>query len=438
MLFSVFNFVYSTVHVVTCHANGFAACGVPLQLTGFPPYAEPVLFLLLALGSELVLLLALGSLQALALALSSELLLAQGLVLGAELVLMLVYAIWNWGYRQGSTGSTIGKSVLKFTVVSEKTGQPIGFGRSVVRELAHIVDWIIFYIGYLFPLWDARRRTLADMIMSTVCLATPTPQPRADEVRRKVKVGLIALAVVILAAAAGITGYLLRQPSTTSPPTSQTQTAQPAYGPQVTLPFTGLNNPVCVAVDAAGDLYVADGGNNRVVKLAAGSATQVVLPFTGLKGPQGVAVDTAGDVYVTDLLSDRVLEGAAGSATPTVLPFTGLHGPAGVAVDAAGNLYVTDEGNKRVLKLAAGSSTQSVLPFTGLHDPIGVAVDAGSNLYVTDFRNSQVLKLAAGSSTPTELPFTGLNHPDDEAVDTTGNLYVTDTGNNRVLKLPAG
>ena len=82
----------------------------------------------------------------------------------------MAFAIWNYGYRQGTTGSSIGKSVLKFKVVSEKTGQPIGFGLSIVRQLAHVVDAIICYIGYLFPLWDAKRQTLADKIMTTVCL----------------------------------------------------------------------------------------------------------------------------------------------------------------------------------------------------------------------------------------------------------------------------
>ncbi|WP_233211596.1 RDD family protein, partial [Mycobacterium sp. shizuoka-1] len=80
------------------------------------------------------------------------------------------FAIWNLGYRQGTTGSSIGKSVLKFKVISEKTGQPIGFGLSIVRQLAHFVDAIICYIGYLFPLWDAKRQTLADKIMTTVCV----------------------------------------------------------------------------------------------------------------------------------------------------------------------------------------------------------------------------------------------------------------------------
>ncbi len=80
------------------------------------------------------------------------------------------YLLWNYGYRQGTTGSSIGKSIMKFKVVSEKTGQPIGFGLSIVRQVAHFVDAIICYIGYLFPLWDAKRQTLADKIMTTVCL----------------------------------------------------------------------------------------------------------------------------------------------------------------------------------------------------------------------------------------------------------------------------
>jgi uncharacterized RDD family membrane protein YckC len=92
------------------------------------------------------------------------------LSIGLAVVIGLVYLIWNYGYRQGTTGSSIGKSIMKFQVVSEKTGQPIGFGMSIVRQLAHIIDGAICYIGYLFPLWDAKRQTIADKIMTTVCL----------------------------------------------------------------------------------------------------------------------------------------------------------------------------------------------------------------------------------------------------------------------------
>ena len=63
-------------------------------------------------------------------------------------------------------------------------------------------------------------------------------------------------------------------------------------------------------------------------------------------------MDAGASVYVADYYNNRVLKLAAGSATPTVLPFTGLSGAEGVAVDTAGNLYVTDYGNNRVVKLA--------------------------------------------------------------------------------------
>jgi DNA-binding beta-propeller fold protein YncE len=74
--------------------------------------------------------------------------------------------------------------------------------------------------------------------------------------------------------------------------------------------------------------------------------TQVQRPFTGLSDPWGVAVDAAGNVYVTDNANHRVVELAAGSATPTVLPFSAA-AVAAVAVDAVGDLYVTDPGAER-------------------------------------------------------------------------------------------
>jgi uncharacterized RDD family membrane protein YckC len=84
----------------------------------------------------------------------------------------LAYGIWNYGLRQGTTGSSVGKSMMKFKVVSESTGQPIGFGPSIVRQIAHAIDSAICYIGYLFPLWDAKRQTIADKLLKTVCLPT--------------------------------------------------------------------------------------------------------------------------------------------------------------------------------------------------------------------------------------------------------------------------
>jgi uncharacterized RDD family membrane protein YckC len=90
------------------------------------------------------------------------------------ILLPLLYIVWNLGYRQGTTGSSIGKSIMKFKIVSEKTGQPIGFGMSVARELIYIVFaaacGIIWIIAVLFPLWDVKRQTLVDKIISTIAL----------------------------------------------------------------------------------------------------------------------------------------------------------------------------------------------------------------------------------------------------------------------------
>ncbi len=92
------------------------------------------------------------------------------------LLLLPAYFFWNFCYRQGKTGQSIGKSVLKFVVISEKTWQPIGFWRSFARQIAHYIDQFC-YIGYLLPLWDEKRQTIADKIMSTVCVPVGTPQP---------------------------------------------------------------------------------------------------------------------------------------------------------------------------------------------------------------------------------------------------------------------
>ena len=92
------------------------------------------------------------------------------MVMWGALLVGFAYLVWNYGYRQGTTGSSIGKSVLKFKVVSENTGQPMGFGSSLLRQITHVVDAVPFCVGYLFPLWTAKRQTLADKIMATVCL----------------------------------------------------------------------------------------------------------------------------------------------------------------------------------------------------------------------------------------------------------------------------
>ncbi|MGB6454785.1 MAG: RDD family protein [Streptosporangiaceae bacterium] len=80
----------------------------------------------------------------------------------------LGWSIYNRWYLGGTTGQSIGKKALNIRLVSEESGQPIGMLMAFVRDICHIVDSIICYIGYLFPLWDAKRQTIADKIVKTV------------------------------------------------------------------------------------------------------------------------------------------------------------------------------------------------------------------------------------------------------------------------------
>jgi len=80
----------------------------------------------------------------------------------------LGWTIYNRWYQGGVTGQSLGKKVLHLRLVSEETGQPIGMLMAFVRDICHIVDAVICYVGFLFPLWDAKRQTLADKIVRTV------------------------------------------------------------------------------------------------------------------------------------------------------------------------------------------------------------------------------------------------------------------------------
>jgi uncharacterized RDD family membrane protein YckC len=75
-------------------------------------------------------------------------------------------------YREGKTGCTPGKKTLGIKLVRESTGQPVGFGLAFGRRLLHVVDGLPCYIGYLWPIWDAKRQTLADKIVSTIVIKT--------------------------------------------------------------------------------------------------------------------------------------------------------------------------------------------------------------------------------------------------------------------------
>jgi uncharacterized RDD family membrane protein YckC len=87
-------------------------------------------------------------------------------------VVLLGFGLWNSGYLQGTTGRSIGRLVANTKLVGIETGQPVGFGRAVARQICHVLE---FGIGYLWPLWDGKRQTFADKIVGTVVVHVGGP-----------------------------------------------------------------------------------------------------------------------------------------------------------------------------------------------------------------------------------------------------------------------
>jgi sugar lactone lactonase YvrE len=208
-----------------------------------------------------------------------------------------------------------------------------------------------------------------------------------------------------------------------------------------------LSSPADIAVDAAGNVYIADTGNSRIVEVTAQGAA-AVLTIAGLSpalsSPSGLAVDGADNLYIADTGNNRVVmvtASGAGSAVGT--GSVTLSGPKGVALDPSGDLFIADTGNNRIVEVTAGGSAAAVaLGVTSgsatLSAPAGLAVSAGGQLYIADTGNNRIVGLAAGSTAATALSIAGLSAlsaPGGVAVDGIGNIYIADTGNNRIAEV---
>ncbi len=204
---------------------------------------------------------------------------------------------------------------------------------------------------------------------------------------------------------------------------------------QTTVPASGLQGPTGVAVDGAGDLFIADYYNNRVVEIPAGGGPQTTVSASGLKLANGVAVDGAGDVFIVDLYNKRVVEVPAGGGPQTTVG-SGLQQPWAVAVDGAGDVFIVDTGNSQVVKVPAGGGAQTTVG-SGLGFPLGVAPDGVGDVFIADAGNNQVVEVPAGGG-PQITVGSGLNYPVGVAVDGAGDVFIADSGNNRVVEVPAG
>jgi large repetitive protein len=203
--------------------------------------------------------------------------------------------------------------------------------------------------------------------------------------------------------------------------------------------FAGL------AADGAGDVFIAQTGSGSVVKVSPGGVTTTVA--SNLSEPTGVTVDAKGDVFIA--------EQAPGGAQVVELPWTGsaygnpisvasgLSHPEGVAVDAKGDVFVADRVLDEVFEApltAAGYVGQSAV-VSGLRDPWGVAVDGAGDLFIAEAADNpsvnQVVEVPPGctSASCQTTVGSGLSSPFAVAVDSASDVFITDSGNNRVVEL---
>ncbi|MFB3814108.1 MAG: PxKF domain-containing protein [Terriglobales bacterium] len=258
-----------------------------------------------------------------------------------------------------------------------------------------------------------------------------------------------------------------------------------------------LNYPFGVALDSAGNLYIADRNNHRIRKVDAATGTITTIAGNGaalyggdggaatsasLYFPWGVAVDAQGNVYIADTESQRVRKVDAATGTISTVAGTGSFGfagdglpaseakfryPTAMVVDAEGNVYITDTNNCRVRKVEASSGIITTVAgnetcgYSGdggpavqasLKYPNCMALDRDGNLFIADRQNNRVRKVEKATGVITTVAGNGatglfgdgsratetfVNDPTGVAVDAAGNLYIAENRYHRVRKVDA-
>jgi sugar lactone lactonase YvrE len=299
------------------------------------------------------------------------------------------------------------------------------------------------------------------------------------------------LLATTLSAVASAQGILTVTPTRTAATTAGTG-AVGYSGDGSSATTATLANPSAVAYDSAGDLFLAD-ANNHVVREVSAAGVITTVAGTGVEGysgdggaatsaqldtPTGVAVDASGNIYIADSHNHRIREVIGGNistiAGTGVAGFSGdgssaksaqLSLPSGVAVDTSGNVYIADTNNHRIRKISGGNISTiagdgeelfagdgGAATAAALDSPTAVAVDASGNVYIADRLNQRIREVSGGNistiagsgSASFSGSFAGdganataasLARPSGVSVDASGNVYIADSDNQRVRQV---